>query len=105
MRTVISATALLICALVTGCTSTTIEEEYPPPRLLIAENSDGEVTIGWKSDPGYVYTVYYQSQVDGTWKPLPNATRIRGTGENITVQDRVKPSSPPRPYRILPEKM
>lgn len=96
---------LLITTLVflSGCVSKP-EEEYVPPPLVIAQNSDGDVSIAWESDLGYVYTIYYQSSADADWKALNEAYRVRGTGQMLTVSDRVNPNRPPRKYRLLPEK-
>ena len=103
MNTFRSLLIVMILAFLSGCVSKPVEMEYTPPRLMIAQNSDGDVTIAWESDPEYVYTIYYQAEADGDWMPLTKAHRVPGTGETLTVYDRVNPNRPLRRYRILPE--
>ncbi len=93
-----------ILVLLPGCVSKPVEGEVHAPKLMIAQNSDGQVTIAWDSEPGYVYTIYYQITADADWKVLRAANRMRGTGETLTTHDRVNPNRPLRRYRILPEK-
>ena len=88
----------------TGCVSKSVEDEkevHAPP-LMIAQ-SDGNVTIAWDSEVDHVYTIYYQAKEGADWKPLRTATRVRGTGEILTVHDVVNPNRPLRRYRLLPE--
>lgn len=99
-----SLLVLSVLVLLPGCVSKPVEIEMDAPPLMIAQNSDGDVTIAWESEPGYLYTIYYQNAVDGNWNALRLATRVRGTGKTLTTRDRVNPSKPLRRYRILPEK-
>ena len=92
---------LLVC--LTGCVHKTVEVEEHAPPLMIAQNSDGEVTISWESEPDRIYTVYYQAKKDGDWKALRTAYQVPGTGSMLTVHDRVNPNWPLRRYRLLPE--
>ena len=88
----------------TGCVNKSVEDEkelHAPP-LMIAQ-SDGNVTIAWDSEVGHVYTIYYQAKEGADWKPLRTATRVRGTGEILTVHDVVNPNWPLRRYRLLSE--
>ena len=98
---------LLIASIIflSGCVNSSVEEDYPPPPLMIAQNADGEVTLAWDSDPGYLYTVFYQVAAGAEWVGLNKAFRVPGTGGRLTVYDRVNPRKPPRGYRLLPEKM
>ena len=96
---------ITILALFTGCVSKPVEEEYTPPPLMIAQNSDGDVTIAWESDPDHLYTIYYQTRSGTDWRPLKKAQRVPGTGNTITIYDRVNPNWPLRRYRILSEKI
>ncbi len=98
---------IMILVFLSGCVSKPVENEneYTPPPLVIAQNSDGDVSIAWESDPGYVYTVYYQSSAGADWKGLKKAYRLPGTGQMLTVYDRVNPNRPPRRYRLLHEKL
>lgn len=99
-RTLFPALALLLLA---GCVTKTIEEEHPP-MLIIAQNSDGAVTMQWESETDYVYTVYYQKTPASDWVILQKASRLPGTGQTMTAHDRTNPRNPPRRYRVLPEK-
>lgn len=89
----------------TGCVSKSVEDEKEAhaPSLMIAQNSDGDVTLAWESEIDRVYTIYYQAKEGADWKPLRTATRVRGTGEMLTVHDVVNPNWPLRRYRLLPE--
>ena len=91
-------------ALMVGCVSQPVEEKESPLRLVIAQNSDGDVTLAWESEPGSVYTIYYQQTADADWVPLKSATRVSGTGETLTASHHVNPHRPQGRYRILPEK-
>jgi hypothetical protein len=98
------AALLLMAAWAAGCVSKPVEE-YAPPPLMIAQNSDGEVSLAWESEPGYVYTIYCQNAAGENWVTLEGAVRVPGTGGTLTASDRVDPNKPPRRYRLLPEKV
>jgi hypothetical protein len=99
----IALSAILV--VVAGCVSKPVEAEKLPPPLMIAQNSDGEVNLAWDSEAGYIYTIYYQDSEGADWMPLKSADRIRGTGETLTVQDRINPNLPPRRYRLLQDEL
>ena len=114
----VSCAAVLLLLAAAGCTSTAPSGEtarrgttsrpsrkpLPPiPPLVIGQNSDGDVTIQWKSQPGFVYTVYYQAAPGGDWIALRGAERLPGTGGLLSVRDHVDPRKPPRRYRLLPQ--
>lgn len=91
--------------LLTGCVSSTkTPESYKPPPLMIAQNGDGDVTLQWKSEAGYVYTIYYQTAPDADWQGLDKAFRVPGTGGMLTAYDHVNPARRPPAYRIVQEK-
>ncbi len=98
--TIGSAAILLLLA---GCVSKVIEEDRPP-KMMIAQNSDGDVTMTWESKLGYLYTVYCQKTQGGDWVVLQGVNRLPGTGETMSARDRSNPRMPPRRYRVLPEK-
>lgn len=95
---------IMILAVLSGCVSKPVEKEYTPPPLMIAQNSDGDVAIAWESDPDYFYTIYYQNKSGDDWIPLKKAQRVPGTGQTLTVYDRVNPNRPLRRYRIVSER-
>ena len=103
MNTIRTMVSTLILLLLAGCVSTVVEEEHPP-AMMIAQNSEGEVTMAWESDLDHVYTVYCQKTPGSDWVILPQANRLPGTGETMTVHDRMNPRRPARRYRVLPEK-
>ncbi len=103
MKTIRCFLVALAVSLSAGCVSKVVEEEHPPP-LMLARNSDGVTTMQWDSEPGYVYTIFYQDNPSSDWRILPQANRLRGTGKPLNAQDRVDPNRPPRRYRVLPEK-
>ena len=97
---IFSAAILLLLA---GCVSKVVEKDRPP-KMMIAQNSDGDVTMTWESELGYLYTVYCQKTQGGDWVALQGASRLPGTGETMTAHDRSNPRMPARRYRVLPEK-
>jgi len=91
---------LAVVLTLTGCVSEPVLSKVHDPALMIAQNSDGETTIAWDSEPDYVYTIYYMDPPNGKWATLRHATRIRGTGRTLTVKDRINPRGPMRRYRL-----
>ena len=94
----------LAAFMLSGCVSTVIEEERPP-RVMIAQNADGKVSIAWESEVGYAYTLYYQEGSGGDWIALRGAERLRGTGKTMNATDHVNPRKKARRYRVLPSKL
>ena len=95
-----------VLVLLSGCVSKPVEVEVGKPALpplMIAQNGDGDVTIAWESEPGYLYSIYYQPTADADWKVLRKAHRMPGTGQTLTAYDRVNPNRSLRRYRVLPE--
>ena len=103
MKTIRYLLMALAVVLAAGCVSKVVEEERPP-KLMLAQNSDGVTTMQWDTEPGYVYTIFYQDNPSSDWRILPQANRLRGTGKPLNVLDRIDPRRPPRRYRVLPEK-
>jgi hypothetical protein len=68
---------------------------------LIVTRAGNTATLQWKSDPRVFYTVVYASRKDAKaeWKPLPGYVKIRGSGETITITDKV-PFGEKRHYRL-----
>jgi hypothetical protein len=89
--------------LLSGCVSKVVEVAHPPP-LMLARNSDGVTTMQWETEPGYVYSIFYQDNPRSDWKVLPSADRLRGTGKPLNARDAIDPQRPPRRYRVLPER-
>lgn len=100
---VLFAAAYLACLLpIVGCKTVRVEEQpYSAVTLMVARNPD-EAVLTWSSRKGEVYTILFaESRGSGArWQPLPQASRVIGTGETITVRDRI-PADQPRYYRIL----
>ncbi len=94
----------LTCVLV-GCVSKPMEDKVHAPSLMIGQNSDGDVSILWDSQPNHTYTLYYQDPPSDEWKTLRTASRVPGTGAALTVRDRVNPNKPQRRYRLEFERL
>jgi len=97
----------MVFILLPGCVSKPVEAEDGKlvlPPLMIAQNGAGDVTIEWESEPGCLYTIYYQVTADADWKVLRKAYRLSGTGQTLAAYDRVSPTRPPRRYRVLAER-
>ena len=86
-----------------GCVSKVVEDNHPP-AVMIAQNSDGVVSIAWDSKLGYDYTLYYQEASGGDWRILGRYKNLSGTGKTMNAQDRVNPRKKSRRYRVLPTK-
>ncbi len=65
-----------------GCVSEPLEKKYAPV-LMIAQNSDYEVTLSWESVLGYRYRLYLMDKGDNKWTPFDHA--FDGTGTLITL--------------------
>lgn len=102
LRSLLLSTTL--CIVLAGCVSKPVEVEIHAPPLMIAQNSDGQVSIAWESEPDYFYSVYFQSSADADWKVLRTANRVSGTGQTLTAYDLVNPNRALRHYRVVAEK-
>lgn len=73
----------------------------PIETTLIITRVDDVATLQWDSDARAYYTVLYATRRDAKahWQPLPGCVRIRGTGERITITDKIPPGET-RYYRL-----
>lgn len=69
-------------------------------RMLVTRDING-VQLQWESERGKGYTIYYRNPrvPNDTWKELPGAVEIRGTGEVIRLTDN-SANAHDRKYRI-----
>lgn len=95
---------LLLALFLTACASRNQPGfTYPISPMMATAYSGGAMTITWKSTPEVLYTVFYTDAPRGKvpdWKPLPQANKLKGTGEQISISDTVAPDSPRR-YLLL----
>ncbi|MEI8206154.1 MAG: hypothetical protein WCG03_04690 [Kiritimatiellales bacterium] len=99
-KTLILLTALLILA---GCATAPAPIEFPVSPMMATTYAGGEMAITWKAENNQNYTIYYTDALPGTradWKPLPQATGLRGSGKQITIRDKVSSASQRR-YMLL----
>ena len=77
--------------LLTGCVSEKVSREGEGSTTLMVSRSGEQAVLQWKSHPEYLYTVVYAPRLDAktAWQPLPQATRVRGNGRMLTVEDRM----------------
>ncbi|MCF7848955.1 MAG: hypothetical protein K9M45_08910 [Kiritimatiellales bacterium] len=94
------ALGVVLAALLTGCVSKPVDKEEHRPPLMTSQNSEGDVTISFESEPGYIYTILYSDFHRKTWTNLTNGQNLRGTGKTITIKDKVNPAHPRRHYWI-----
>jgi hypothetical protein len=83
---------VLFALLVAGCSTAPVEVKLPVSHRMATSYFDGETAITWNSEAGQTYTVYFTDAPHGTepnWKPLPQANHLRGTGQAITIKDKV----------------
>lgn len=84
-----------------GCVRVEADRKDPEPTRMIVTRDTQGVNMQFKSVEGLRYTVYYRNVNVGndSWKPLPIATEIPGTGELILIRDQSKGAFD-RKYRI-----
>jgi hypothetical protein len=95
--------ALLIVLILTGCSTTPAPVTFPVSPKMATSCAGGETTITWKSSSNLTYTIYYTDAPLGKlagWKPLPQGTNLRGTGQQITISDQAGAESSRR-YLLL----
>jgi hypothetical protein len=77
--------------LLAGCATGRLETVKPPVSPVMSTSyAGGTMNITWDSEPGERYTIYYTDALRGTrpdWKPLPQATDLKGTGKTVQVTD------------------
>lgn len=99
----VAALALLLGALAAGAGCRTVREIEEPlaETTLIVTRAGDATTLRWNSRRGVTYLVLYadRREAKARWRPLPGAERVRGTGETITLTDRI-PASQVRYYRV-----
>jgi hypothetical protein len=86
-----------------GCVSERIEPEHSP-RVTTAQNSEGLVTLSWKSELGYDYRIFFLNADTRQWHQMPGSKVYRGTGDVITIQDRRNPRLPLPWYSVRADK-
>ncbi len=98
-KTLVLLTALMLA----GCATTPVPIEFPVSPMMATTYVGGEMTITWKAENNQTYTVYYTDAPSGTradWKPLPQATGLRGSGKQVTIRDKISSASQRR-YILL----
>lgn len=101
MNKILLLPAILLLA---GCATAPKTIEFPVSPIMATTSSGSENTITWKAVAGQTYTIYYTDAPVGKlpgWKPLPQGTNLRGTGQQITVTDEVGNDSSLRRYLLL----
>lgn len=93
--------ALLLGCLLMGCVRVEANREPPQATRLIVTRDQNGVNMQFQSEADLHYTIYYRDTgvPNDTWKQLPNATELPGTGELILIHD-PDPAAFRRKYRI-----
>jgi len=94
---------LLIAFVLAGCATKKQIVEYPVSPNMATAYGSGQMFILWNSQLNQTYTVYYTDAPKGKlpdWKALPQATRLPGTGKQITISDKVA-SEKQRRYLLM----
>lgn len=92
----------LLLAVLTGCVSVTVD---PVAKTNLMTSRAGDtVNLEWQTQKGMIYTVTYSETLSPRphWIPLPQATRVLGTGSAMRATDRV-PFGARRFYNIVTE--
>jgi hypothetical protein len=94
---------MIACGLfmLTGCVTVVEEVEPLAKARLVVSRAGEQATLQFASERGVIYEVLYASSRDAgtTWKKLPGAERVLGTGQLIQFKDRI-PYGAPRYYRL-----
>jgi len=94
---------LLTALMLAGCATAPAPIMLPASPMMATTYASGEMAITWKALNNQTYTIYYTDAPSGTradWKPLPQATGLRGSGKQITISDKVSSASQRR-YILL----
>jgi hypothetical protein len=112
-RSILTAASVLLASLALAAAVRAGEDSSKPSwlpsskRALIVVQSGDEVTLQWKSEKGYAYTIMYtdKPQGDARWEPLPGYVNMAGTGKQETLQFKIDPIRPRRfNLRVAPAK-
>ena len=90
--------------LMCGCVSQVIEPEHSP-RLIMSKNGDGLVSLSWKTEVGYAYSIYILNDKGQRVRPVKGVGRIIGTGEIINITDQSDPYKKTPYYGLKTEKL
>lgn len=90
--------AAIATILLTGCVSQVVQPARDT-RLFVVSSGEG-FTLSWQSQPKTLYSVWYTDRLEGqgSWRVLPGAERVAGTGRTIEIVDRAATSR--RYYRL-----
>ena len=94
---------LLTALILAGCATAPAPVEFPVSPRMATSYANGETIMTWKAISDQTYTVYYTDAPRGKladWKPLPQATNLRGSGKQISITDKTGPDVPRR-YLLL----
>lgn len=69
-----------------------------PRRGLFVCTVENRVTLSWKSEKGFLYTIMYTDKPtgDARWSPLPGYVQMPGTGQTETLKFETDPAQPRR---------
>ena len=86
-----------------GCQTSSrpaVSEDGVRSTLVVGRSQDS-ATLQWESKRGVVYSVLFaKSRSSGAvWQPLPGYEKVPGTGETITIVDKI-PYGVTRHYRL-----
>jgi hypothetical protein len=97
------ALILLFSFLLAGCSTAPKPVTFPVSPMMATSCAGGETIISWKTVADQNYTIYYTDAPPKKlpdWKPLPQGTKLQGTGKEITVSDKAGAGSVRR-YLLL----
>lgn len=92
---------LLVGSCLMGCVRVEADREPPQATRLVVTRDQNGVNMQFQSAADLHYTVYYRDTgiPNDSWKQLPNATELQGTGGLILIKD-PDPTAFRRKYRI-----
>lgn len=101
--TTVGCCVLISGLLLSGCVTVPGETKLAQTTLMTAR-AGNTAKLSWETKPGVYYTIFYavSRKATSAWKPLPQATKLRGTGSTIEITDHI-PGNQNRVYRIHAE--
>lgn len=92
---------LLLGSCLIGCVRVEADREPPQATRLVVTRDQNGVNMQFQSAADLHYTIYYRDTgiPNDSWKQLPNATELQGTGDLILIKD-PSPTAFRRKYRV-----
>lgn len=93
----------VFAGVLTGCVTEVVplRDQALSETTLTVTRAGNTTQLQWETDPGFLYTVMYarSRSANASWRALPQAVRIRGTGKTVSIKTET-PAHLKRHYRL-----